>query len=123
MFWRRALHQRVGEFDLRLHYTMDYELMLRMSSLVPAGAFHRTRRPLGCFRVYAGQKTGSANDKVAREHRLIAERWGTTWKYGLGGRLMRHFFRATRVAEYLRQGRLEYLRSRLASRMRRAALS
>jgi hypothetical protein len=96
---------------------MDYDLMLRMSALVPPGAFHQTRRPLGCFRVYAGQKTGSAQTNVAREHRLIAEHWGTTWKYGPAGQLMRQFFRGKRVAEYLWRGRIEYLWSRLATRM------
>ena len=123
MFWRRSLHERVGDFDLRLHYTMDYDLILRMSALVPPAAFHQTRRPLGCFRVYAGQKTGSAQDIVAREHRLIAERCGTTWKYSPAGRLVRQFFRGKRVAEYLWRGRVEYLWSRLAARVQPPAVS
>jgi glycosyltransferase involved in cell wall biosynthesis len=117
MFWRRSLHQQLGEFDLRLHYTMDYDLMLRMTARVPARAFVRTARPLGCFRVYAGQKTGGWNDQVAHEHRLIAQRAGTSWKYAPTGRLLRQFFRGTRVAEHLWRGRFDYLRTRLAARL------
>jgi glycosyltransferase involved in cell wall biosynthesis len=117
MFWRRSLHEQLGGFDLRLHYTMDYDLMLRMTATVPARAFLRTARPLGCFRVYRGQKTGGWNDKVAHEHRLIAESAGTTWKYAPSGRLLRQYFRGARVAEHLWRGRIDYLWARLASRL------
>ncbi len=117
MFWRRTLHERLGDFDLRLHYTMDYDLMLRMCACAPARAFLRTPRPLGCFRVYPGQKTGAANERVAAEHRLIAQHWGTTWKYGRGGRLLRQVFRGKRVAEHLWRGRADYIWSRLWARL------
>ncbi len=117
MFWRRSLHEKLGEFDLRLHYTMDYDLMLRMCTILPARALRRTPRPLGCFRVYAGQKTGANEAKVAAEHRLIAERCGTTWKYRGGGRLMRQLFRGKRIAEHLYRGRGDYLWSRVAARV------
>jgi cellulose synthase/poly-beta-1,6-N-acetylglucosamine synthase-like glycosyltransferase len=117
MFWRRALHEQLGDFDLRLHYTMDYDLMLRMTSKAPARAFLRTPRPLGCFRMHAGQKTGGWTEKVAQEHRLIAQSAGTSWKYAPAGRLLRQFFRGTRIAQHLRRGRLDYLRARLAARL------
>jgi GT2 family glycosyltransferase len=105
MFWRRPLHERFGEFDTLLHYTMDYDLMLRLISLAGERAFLRTNRVLGCFRVYPGQKTGSANDKVAAEHRRIASRAGTSWKYAPRGRALRLAYRAKRVAEYaMRRG-------------------
>jgi len=100
MFWRRRLHERYGEFDLRLHYTMDYDLMLRLISIAGRRAFLRTDRPLGCFRVYPGQKTGSSNEKVAQEHRHIAGREHTAWKYAPRGRLLRQAFRVKRLVEY-----------------------
>lgn len=114
MFWRRSLHQRFGEFDLRLHYTMDYDLMLRLIALAGARAFLRTDRPLGCFRVYPGQKTGSSDEKVAQEHRHIAQRAGVSWKYAPGGRALRLFYRVKRLAEYLRRAgpRYTYLKAR-----------
>jgi glycosyltransferase involved in cell wall biosynthesis len=101
MFWRRSLHERCGEFDPQLHYTMDYDLMLRLISTAGRRAFWRVGRPLGCFRVYPGQKTGSANDKVAAEHRHIARRAGVTWKYAARGRALRVLYRFKRAAEYL----------------------
>lgn len=101
MFWRSRLHQRFGEFDLRLHYTMDYDLMLRLVTLAGRRAFLRTERPLGCFRVYPGQKTGSSDEKVAQEHRHIAGRQGVAWKYQPSGRLLRLLYRCKRGAEYL----------------------
>ena len=113
MFWRRSLHERLGEFDLQLHYTMDYDLMLRMISTAGPGAFFRTDRPLGCFRVYQGQKTGSPDSPVPQEHRRIAAQQGTSWKYKLSGQLLRTFYRVTRCAEILARGRRDYLISRL----------
>jgi glycosyltransferase involved in cell wall biosynthesis len=104
MFWRRELHQRFGEFDPRLHYTMDYDLMLRLTRLAGRAAFYRTHRPLGCFRVYPGQKTGSSAEKVEHEHRLIAQKEDVSWKFSLRGRVVRRWYRAKRVCDYLRRG-------------------
>jgi glycosyltransferase involved in cell wall biosynthesis len=112
MFWRSDLHRRFGEFDVRLHYTMDYDLTLRMMELAGPSAFFRTPRPLGCFRVYPGQKTGSADEPggpVDLEHRLIAAKLGTTWKYGFRGRALRLVYRAKRVRDYLLRGGFEYV--------------
>src|SRR5262249_37640216 len=116
MFWRRSLHERFGEFDTHLHYTMDYDLMLRLISLAGADAFLRTDRVLGCFRVYSGQKTGSANAKVDAEHRHIADRAGTSWKYSPTGRALRLAYRAKRVAEYAARGGPGYVLWRMRNR-------
>jgi glycosyltransferase involved in cell wall biosynthesis len=113
MFWRRDLHRRFGEFDLRLHYTMDYDLILRFTDLVGPEGFLRTHQPLGCFRVYPGQKTDTVGGPVAVEHRLIAEKLGTTWKYGVGGRAVRLFYRMKRVRDYYSCGGLEYVKWKL----------
>jgi glycosyltransferase involved in cell wall biosynthesis len=111
MFWRRELHQRFGEFDLKLHYTMDYDLILRFTRLAGARGFHRTLEPLGCFRVYPGQKTGAASavDTVASEHLRIAQRENTTWKYAATGRALRLWYRAKRVRDYYRRGGSAYV--------------
>ncbi len=119
MFWRRSLHERIGELDTRLHYTMDFDLFLRMISVAGPRAFFRTSRPLGCFRVYAGQKTGSAAEKSASEHLAVIERAGVTWKYAPYGRALRLAYRFTRMTEYLaRRGpayALQKLRGRQAA--------
>lgn len=101
MFWRRSLQERIGEFDTHLHYTMDYDIMLRMISAAGARAFFRTGRPLGCFRLHGAQKTGSAADRSAEEHRRLNERCGLAWKHTARGRAVRLAYRLTRAAEYL----------------------
>jgi glycosyltransferase involved in cell wall biosynthesis len=120
MFWRRSLHRRLGDFDTQLHYTMDYDLMLRMISAAGPSAFFRADRPLGCFRVYPGQKTGSpdprAQARVHEEHRRIAERAGTRWKYALRGRALRLAYRLTRGAEYLSLKRRDLFMLKLKKR-------
>jgi glycosyltransferase involved in cell wall biosynthesis len=116
MFWRRALHERLGDFDVGLHYTMDFDLFLRMISVAGPRAFFRTRRPLGCFRIYAGQKTGSAAEKSASEHMRVIERAGLTWKYAPHGRALRLVYRLTRAVEYLTLRGPRYAVSKLAGR-------
>jgi glycosyltransferase involved in cell wall biosynthesis len=104
MFWRAGLHAKFGEFDLRLHRTMDYDLMLRLTTAAGQNAFHQTSRPLGCFRRYEGQKTSGFDTQVAMEHRLIAQNAGVTWKYSWQGRALRLAYRLKRVGEYLESG-------------------
>lgn len=116
MFWRRSLHERVGELDVRLHYTMDFDFFLRMISVAGPRAFLRTSRPLGCFRVYAGQKTGSAAGKSADEHLRVIERAGLTWKYAPYGRALRLAYRVTRMAEYLARRGPRYALQKLTGR-------
>jgi glycosyltransferase involved in cell wall biosynthesis len=116
MFWRRALHERIGEFDVGLHYTMDFDLFLRLISVAGARAFFRTPRSLGCFRIYAGQKTGSADQKSANEHLRVIQRAGLTWKYAPYGRALRLVYRLTRALEYLTLRGPRYAMSKLAGR-------
>jgi glycosyltransferase involved in cell wall biosynthesis len=116
MFWRRTLHERIGDLDVGLHYTMDFDLFLRMISVAGPRAFFRTARPLGCFRVYAGQKTGSAAAKSANEHLRVIERAGLTWKYAPYGRALRLVYRLTRAAQYLALRGPGYAMSKLAGR-------
>lgn len=101
MFWRRSLHERLGELDVQLHFTMDFDLMLRMVATAGRRAFFRTDRPLGCFRMQPQQKTGSDPSRGAEEHRRVIRRAGLDWKYAARGRALRLAHRVTRTAEYL----------------------
>jgi glycosyltransferase involved in cell wall biosynthesis len=58
LFWRRSLWEQAGAyFREDLHYTMDWDLLLRF---VDCGAnIVRLPRFLGAFRVHAAQKTGT----------------------------------------------------------------
>jgi glycosyltransferase involved in cell wall biosynthesis len=116
MFWRAELHEQFGEFDIRLHRTMDYDLMLRLTMRAGERAFYRTGRPLGCFRRYAGQKTSGFDQQVRDEHWLIAQNAGVTWKYSWAGRALRLAYRLTRVGEYLESGGGGYVWWKLTGR-------
>jgi glycosyltransferase involved in cell wall biosynthesis len=57
VFWRREFGRRVGPLDESLHYTMDYDLWLRMGREV---APLRVDRVLAQFRLHGGSKSGRA---------------------------------------------------------------
>jgi len=46
---------------------------------------------------------------VASEHRLIAQRENTAWKYRVTGRAVRLYYRGKRVRDYFRRGGSAYV--------------
>ncbi len=58
VFWRRSFGQLVGGLDPSLHYTMDYDLWLRMARRADPVLI---RQPLARFRVHPASKTGRIN--------------------------------------------------------------
>lgn len=64
VFWRRSLLDRVGVFDERLSYAMDYEFWLRAGRHVP---FFRIGQFLAGSRLHAETKTQSQRIRVHRE--------------------------------------------------------
>lgn len=116
MFWRHELHKRFGEFDEALHRTMDYDMILRFSSLAPSG-FHRIDRPLAAFRRHKDQKTtGSDSPVVVAEHERIAARQNLSWKFSLRGQALRPLYRLRRAVWYLRRGGFMYLLAKVRGR-------
>lgn len=113
MFWRREAHQRFGEFDVRLHRTMDYDLILRLGQAAGQAAFKRIPQPLACFRRHAEQKTLSFDRAVHDEHRLIASKNGIDIKYSLLGKAIRLIYRFRRAYWYAKRGGLAYVVARL----------
>lgn len=55
VFWRSSFGSRVGPMDPSLHYTMDYDLWLRMSQLAPPVLIDA---PLAAFRLHRQSKSG-----------------------------------------------------------------
>jgi glycosyltransferase involved in cell wall biosynthesis len=64
-FWRRELQDKIGVFDERLHYVMDYDYWLRAANS-GAGIVH-LEQYLASSRLYADTKTLSARGKIYRE--------------------------------------------------------
>lgn len=124
MFWRRAVHQRFGAFDVTLHRTMDYDLILRLGLVEGQGAFYRIPQALACFRRHAEQKTIGFDRRVLDEHRQIANKNGIAIKYSLHGRVFRLMYRLRRAYWYVKRGGVAYAlarsgdwRTRLRDRM------
>lgn len=105
MFWRRDVHRRFGEFDVKLHRTMDYDLIVRLGLNEGPHKFVRLEKALACFRRHPEQKTTNAGgDIVESEHRWIAEKNGFSRKYRAAGRFLRLAYRARRAWWYLKRG-------------------
>ncbi len=74
-FVRREAVERVGKINPALHFTMDWDLWIR---LFKSGAkFHYLRKPLSAIRVYPGTKTTSrARARFSEIRRHIAKNVG-----------------------------------------------
>jgi len=98
VFWRRAVYDRFGGFDVALRYCMDHEYWLRI------GAYTRwfyLNEPLATCRLHADAKTSRALSTAWREAASMQARYGlvlrpqldAVWMY-LGGQ---HYYRAKRA--------------------------
>ena len=64
--------ERIGLFDARLHYTMDYDYWLRLSALGPPCYVDA---PLAQFRIHGGSKGGSGYKQQFQEDYVTACRY------------------------------------------------
>ena len=71
VFWRAAFGRSVGPLDTALHYTMDYDLWLRMGRLADPVLIDRE---LAAFRVHASSKTGRITRAQFDEGYAVARR-------------------------------------------------
>lgn len=116
MFWRSDLHRRFGDFDVSLHRTMDYDMILRFAQLCKQTGFKRVDQVFGKFRRHELQKTRGINDVVKSEHRYIAEKLNLRGKYGTAAPVWRAIYRLRRAYWYARRGGIMYaVRSGLKS--------
>jgi glycosyltransferase involved in cell wall biosynthesis len=72
VFWRRSFGQSVGPVDESLHFTMDYDLWLRMGK---AAAPLIIDEPLAQFRLHAGSKSGRVDRRQFDEGYEVACRY------------------------------------------------
>jgi glycosyltransferase involved in cell wall biosynthesis len=72
VFWRRPFGQSVGKLDESLHWTMDYDLWLRMASRCPPLILNE---PLASFRVHPQSKSRGGGPAQFREGYLVARRY------------------------------------------------
>jgi hypothetical protein len=72
-FITRAGLERVGEFDLDLKYSMDYDVWLRLAELADPLI---VEQPLAAFRMHEGTLSMSGYQKAFEEHAQVARRHG-----------------------------------------------
>lgn len=74
-FWTRAAYQKIGPFDEKLHYVMDYDYWLRMSKLYRP---HDLKLPISGFRSQPDSKSETARGKLMAEGNQILKYHGAT---------------------------------------------
>lgn len=68
VFWTSRIAERIGEFDEKLYYVMDYEYWLRMFA---AGVTsRRLEQPIAAFRQWGAQKS-QQKDRLAAEQLMV----------------------------------------------------
>lgn len=81
VFWRVGFGRAVGRLDVSLHYTMDYDLWLRMGQ---RAAPRLIDRELAAFRVHGSSKTGRINRAQFDEGYTVAARHAAGDRVSLG---------------------------------------
>lgn len=77
VFWRKGFIQRVGVLDETLHYSMDYDLWLRMGKLSEPV---RVERELAKFRIHDQSKSGRVNrGQFDEQYRVAGRYFGPDW--------------------------------------------
>jgi glycosyltransferase involved in cell wall biosynthesis len=75
VFWRREFGQRIGQLDESLHYTMDYDMWLRMGRLSDPRILNSV---LSQFRIHPQSKSGRVNREQFDEGYRVACRYFET---------------------------------------------
>ena len=110
MFWRKSVHKNFGEFDIYLHKTMDYDMILRFGMNEGSSKFHRLPVVLACFRRHTEQKSQDENDPtILEEHKKTAKKHNIyNMKYGIFKPIYRLFYRFRRAWWYMKRGGLDF---------------
>ena len=80
VFWRASFGRQVGGLNESLHYTMDYDLWLRMGRLADPA---RINRDVAAFRVHPASKTGRIDRRQFDEGYAVARRHAADDRVGL----------------------------------------
>jgi hypothetical protein len=72
VFWRRDFGQEIGPLDESLHWTMDYDLWLRMARRCDPVFLDGV---LAQFRLHPGSKTGKVDRRQFDEQYAVACRY------------------------------------------------
>ncbi len=76
VFFRKEVLEELGHTNPDLHYTMDYEMWLRIGAIYPAGVI---RDYLACFRRHSAAKSEMDFRKQFREGYLVMKKMNKGW--------------------------------------------
>lgn len=113
MFWRKEVHNNFSGFQVNLHSTMDYQMILEFGINEGEKSFIRIPNLLGAFRRYEEQKTIRMTAEILEEHKILSERYKFMDKYKIIGKLKRIYYRLRRAFWYFKRGKTTNLVSRL----------
>lgn len=102
MFWRAECHKKFGSFNLDLHRTMDYDMMVRFSKITPKMKFYRCNVFLAGFRRHSLQKTQGLDHNVQSELRTISQNAHIRFKGSAFGTIITIVFKIRRVCWNIR---------------------
>jgi glycosyltransferase involved in cell wall biosynthesis len=74
-FWKREVFAKVGEFNEKLHYVMDYEYWIRVYEAGFKFKFLK-KQPLARFRIHSNAKSVRRDDLSFAEKRMVARAHG-----------------------------------------------
>lgn len=75
-FWRRSMLKKVGGFDEKLQYAMDYDYWLRLAKISPPLILND---PLAAFRIHAQAKTTRQFGPQLAEKYQIVKQFTNNW--------------------------------------------
>lgn len=77
-FWSRQAYEKVGDFDIRYNYALDYDYWLRMARYYRP---HDLKTPLSGFRFQQQSKSQTGREKLMAEGMLALQRNGAkSWE-------------------------------------------
>jgi|APSaa5957512535_1039671.scaffolds.fasta_scaffold07034_5 glycosyltransferase involved in cell wall biosynthesis len=110
MFWQKSVHRNFGDFDINLHKTMDYDMILRFGINEGEKNFYRVPVVFACFRRHKEQKSENECDplilkeqkKTAKKNKIYNK------KYGVFRYFFRFVFRVRRAWWYIKRAGLDF---------------
>ena len=100
MFWRRSLYNAVGGIDSNLHFTMDWDLILKFQD--HGAKFVRLPYFLGCFRAHGEQKSQLASEVGVEEITALIKQHGGDESFGEEYQSVHRRFRRKAMKSMLR---------------------
>lgn len=110
LFWRRAVHERFGGFDERLHMLMDDDLITHFLLTEKPERFCRIDAFLGAFRRHGAQKTDveRMDNRQREEEMIIEDKYGFPSANSIAGKYYRLRYRLSQFFESIYFGGFAY---------------